>query len=65
MCDTTISFRRTDTFTGTIEVTVNLFTLFTMERVVRIHALQHPWLTHLKRNLMKYLGQGAEYTIWK
>eukprot|EP00035_Acanthoeca_spectabilis_P008599 m.156023 g.156023 ORF g.156023 m.156023 type:complete len:575 (-) comp14425_c0_seq3:32-1756(-) len=53
------------TFSGTIEVTVNLFTLFTMERVVRIPALKHPWLENHKTRAIEFLRKGSSFTQWK
>lgn len=53
------------TFGGTGEVTCNLFSLWSMERVCGISAWEHPFLDGAKRALPGYLEAGAPFERWK
>lgn len=52
------------TFDGTGEVTVNFFSLFSMERICRIVPWRHPWLGNQKAATRTYL-QSPHWDAWK
>eukprot|EP00048_Salpingoeca_helianthica_P008175 m.119661 g.119661 ORF g.119661 m.119661 type:complete len:717 (-) comp14532_c0_seq5:37-2187(-) len=52
------------TFDGTGEVTVNLFSLFSMERVCHLTPWRHSWLENQKADTRKYL-QRVNWSEWK
>jgi hypothetical protein len=51
------------TFDGTVEVTVNLFTLHVMEHVPH-HSVKE-WLAEQMPNVRKYMQAGANFEKWK
>ncbi|EGD77233.1 hypothetical protein PTSG_08326 [Salpingoeca rosetta] len=57
------------TFQGTGEVTVNFFTLYSMETVVHIQPWRHPWLQRHKQTAAKFLQAeepaAAKFEQWK
>jgi len=55
------------TFRGTGEVTVNLFSLYIMEKVCNIRGKGHPSITDRarKRNIEKYFAEGRDFDKWK
>ena len=55
------------TFRGTTEVTVNLFSLYLMEKVCGLISEGHPSITKQARakNTKKYLAEGADFEKWK
>lgn len=55
------------TFRGTTEVTVNLFSLYLMEKVCGLISEGHPNITKQARakNTKKYLAEGADFEKWK
>lgn len=53
------------TFGGTGEVTCNLFSLWSMEKVCGIPAWEHPFLNGAKGRLAEFLEQGAPFERWK
>eukprot|EP00053_Salpingoeca_punica_P013301 m.119970 g.119970 ORF g.119970 m.119970 type:complete len:727 (-) comp16168_c0_seq1:64-2244(-) len=52
------------TFDGTGEVTVNLFSLYSMESICKIEPWRHPWLTGAKREAAQYM-QSPSFAKWK
>ncbi len=55
------------TFRGTGEVTVNLFSLYIMEKVCNIQGKGHPSITDRakKRNTDRYFADGCDFEKWK
>lgn len=53
------------TFDGTVEVTCNLFTLYSMEQLVHIEPWDHPWLQPHKTKASAYIAAGAHFGAWK
>jgi len=55
------------TFRGTTEVTVNLFSLYIMEKVCNIQGRGHPSITDRarKRNIERYFADGCDFEKWK
>ncbi|MHC4604281.1 MAG: M60 family metallopeptidase, partial [Planctomycetota bacterium] len=55
------------TFRGTGEVTVNLFSLYIMEKVCNIEGKGHPSITDRarKRNIERYFADGCDFEKWK
>lgn len=54
------------TFDGTVEVTVNLFSLYTMERICGKPVGEgHPALARRDERIGPYLAQGAKFEQWK
>lgn len=52
------------TFDGTTEVTVNIFTLYSMHKINGIGTIKHPWLTPHKSQAKEYL-QSPDFNQWK
>ena len=46
-------------------MTCNLFTLYSMERVIGIVPWEHPWLQPHKRTADNYLAEGALFERWQ
>jgi len=53
------------TFDGAVEVTVNLFTLYAMEKMHGIIPAEHPWHREGWGKLKKYVVKGAPFGEWK
>ncbi len=53
------------TFRGTVEVTCNLFSLFTHETLCGITPWEHPWLVKQKKSAKPYLAKGAPFAEWR
>jgi len=54
------------TFDGTVEVTVNLFTLYIMEKVIGKPSITgHEALVNRNQKLAKHLDTGAKFDRWK
>jgi hypothetical protein len=53
------------TFDGTTEVTVNLFTLYAMEKMHGIIPAEHPWHREGWVKLKKYIAKGSPFEEWK
>ncbi len=53
------------TFAGTGEVTCNLFTLYSMDRVVGIEPGEHPSLAGTWKARDDFLGRGAPFAEWQ
>ena len=53
------------TFSGTGEVTNNLFSLYLGDRMAGITPWNNPWLENQKDQLAPYLKQGAPFDQWK
>ena len=53
------------TFEGTIEVTVNIFTLYASDVICGQKPWLHPWLESAKANALTYLKIGAKFEDWK
>ena len=47
------------TFSGAGEVTVNLFTLYSMQRLHGIEPIEHPWLVKQKPKALAYVQDEA------
>ena len=55
------------TFRGTVEVTVNLFSLYIMDKVCDVPDKGHPSITRRarKRNTERYFADGCDFEKWK
>jgi len=53
------------TFSGTVEVTVNLFTLYTMEKIMGIKPLEHKCVKKAMERKQKYIARGSRFSEWK
>lgn len=52
-------------FDGTIEVTVNIFTLHAMERIVFVDPWHHPWLRGQFEHMKSFLETKCGHQAWK
>lgn len=52
------------TWSGTEEVTVNIFTLHAMDVICHIDPWQHPWLRNQFSDMRTYLQAGANFDSW-
>ncbi len=57
--------RKAWTFGGTGEVTCNLFSLYSHEKVVGIPSWDHSWLGNQKAKAAKHVEAGAPFRKWK
>ena len=53
------------TFDGTLEVTVNIFTLYGMYVICGIDPWTHSWLMRQTKGALHYLKTGADFSKWK
>jgi len=53
------------TFNGSGEVTVNLFTLYAMEQVLKIKPLEHKSVQRALERKKKYIAAGSSFAQWK
>lgn len=53
------------TLNGTVEVTCNLFSLYTHETVCGVTPWKHPWLANQKKSAKPYLKKGAPFDEWR
>ena len=53
------------TFSGTGEVTCNIFTLHAMEKLTGQKPWEHPWLVPARNTMKTYLKAGADFDEWK
>lgn len=52
-------------FDGTGEVTVNIFTLYTMDTICHLQSWIHSWLNDQIPGTKKYIENGSNYNEWK
>ncbi|CAF4569935.1 unnamed protein product [Rotaria sp. Silwood2] len=53
------------TFAGSVEVTVNIFTLHAMDTVCHIQPWIHSWLRDQISDIKKYIENGSKFHAWK
>ncbi|CAF1503058.1 unnamed protein product [Adineta steineri] len=53
------------TFDGTVEVTVNIFTLHAMDKVCSLKPWIHSWLQNQMTNTKAYIENGSNFEEWK
>ena len=52
------------TFSGTGEVTCNIFTLHAMEKLTGQKPWEHPWVAGKRNKMETYLKAGADFAEW-
>jgi len=53
------------TFSGTVEVTCNLYTLFVLDRISGVPPAEHPRIPPLAERHAEYVRAGADFEQWK
>jgi hypothetical protein len=53
------------TWSGTVEVTVNIFTMHAMDVMCNRKPWDHDWVANNMNNAKRYLEGGADYEKWK